>query len=154
MTDLNALADKCERRAKFDTAVDPYGLLREAAQALRAAASSQAGVETAPPSQEPVAWRRRRKGIAGTGGWIMCPECPSRDKEFDLEPLYNTPPAQPAPAQQAVDVEAVAKLISPDAFDPKPDPDEPEFWRKAARVLALKKARAVLALINGGRDAG
>lgn len=127
----------------------------------RAAASSQAGVETAPPSQEPVAWRRRRKGIAGTGGWIMCPEYPSRDKEFDLEPLYNTPPAQPAPAQQAVDVEAVvipmrtAELVM-GAFLPK----NPSKMRNASReVIAAaheykRLVNFVLALINGGRDAG
>lgn len=42
-------------------------------------------------------------------------------------------------------VERVARIINPDAFCSNPDPDEPEFWRKAARHLAREKARAILA---------
>lgn len=36
------LANRCEDRATFNTAVDPYGLLKEAAAALRAASITRA----------------------------------------------------------------------------------------------------------------
>ena len=42
-------------------------------------------------ASEPVAWRRRRKGIVGDHGWIMCPLKPERDSEFELQALYATP---------------------------------------------------------------
>lgn len=42
-------------------------------------------------------------------------------------------------------VEKVARIIGPAAFCSNPDPDEPAFWRKAARHLSREKARAILA---------
>lgn len=47
----------------------------------------------------PVAWRRRRKGIYGNGGWIMCPEYPGRDPEFDLQSLFLRATHSPSPSQ-------------------------------------------------------
>lgn len=75
--------------------------------------SHRLDVKAEAKSQEPVAvavaWRRRRKGIVGNGGWIMCPEYPGCDREFDLEPLFTHPTTKPeAPA---VSVDAIKAII-------------------------------------------
>ena len=40
---------------------------------------------------EPQAADRRKGGIVGDHGWIMCPLKPERDSEFELQALYATP---------------------------------------------------------------
>lgn len=53
-----------------------------------------------------------------------------------------------AASPRLVGREEIARIINPSAFDKNPDPDEPEFWRKAARVLAQQKADAILSLLG------
>jgi hypothetical protein len=60
---------------------------------------------SAPPVQEPVAWRVRfhygTDGMAKRiGDWKLYGYSPTSEEDKEIEPLYTTPPAQPAPVQE------------------------------------------------------
>jgi hypothetical protein len=110
--------------------------------------SHRLDVKAESKSQEPVAvavaWRRRRKGIVGNGGWIMCPEYPGCDREFDLEPLFTHPTTKPeAPA---VSVDAIkAALCCPDGCC------EPKACGAGKHPDEIAQATTIAALIARGR---
>lgn len=170
MTDLNALAAGIEAD-KTCAAIDNIEV--------------QAGVETATPAQQAVAlsrdWKTIEEQIAAAQGNTLLELfrdylCINTKPGNDLAPLYiariDELLSQPAPAQQAVDVEAVKlfEVIEQECWDvrcisiPTGAGDADVAWEIIEHHMARPKERvvgrgstpmeALNEAINGGRDAG